>query len=332
MNLIRKINLGNSGFKFTFQKFYQSISNYSFIKKHFSTSTSNVTKVALNNPYYKEVDGVIIPNISLNTISDNYRAKIKKIQVGRGPGSKLGKTSGRGHKGKQHGYSPPIHIEGGQTRLARKTPKFGKVVKREYLYTEFNINQLHYLIVKGRLDPSKQITIKEICRAGGVSKLNNGIKLLGKGLEKLKELPPLNIIVTSASKDVIQKINELGGTISCHYTTKRLLRFMVKPYLFKRQLRGDIYPRHYDVKRLLKLEKNGAKLIYNKPGWMFCSHYNNVLEKIKTLKDLLDKQINANLLPKYPASREKGVNNKKKIPKTVKGTKVILDKSAIKKK
>lgn len=338
MNFMKKINciskLKMNTFLFKDLSFTRkfSFSNFKYFSTSSSASINQQIKIAVNNPYYKETDGVIIPNISLNTISDNYRAKIKKLQVGRGPGSKIGKTSGRGHKGKQHGYAPPVHIEGGQTRLARKTPKFGKVVNREYTYTEFNCNQLHYLIVKGRLDPTKVITIKDICRAGGVSKLRNGIKLLGKGLEKLKEIPPINIIVSLASKEVIKKINELGGSVSCEFTTKRHLRYSVKPYLFRRHLRCDIYPRYYDVKKLQNLEKIGAKVIFNKPGWMFTSHYNNVLNKIKTLKELLDNQVNAHLLPKYPASREKGINNKRKMPKLVKGTKVIFDKSAIKKK
>jgi large subunit ribosomal protein L15 len=63
----------------------------------------------------------------LNTLKPAYGSKQKMVRVGRGRGSGLGKTCGRGHKGAKarSGYSRKIGFEGGQLPLQRRLPKFG---------------------------------------------------------------------------------------------------------------------------------------------------------------------------------------------------------------
>jgi large subunit ribosomal protein L15 len=65
--------------------------------------------------------------LSLNNLKPTKGSTHKKKRVGRGPGSGLGKTSGKGHKGQKSrsGYSQKIGFEGGQMPLQRRLPKRG---------------------------------------------------------------------------------------------------------------------------------------------------------------------------------------------------------------
>ena len=65
--------------------------------------------------------------MGLNNLKPADRSKFKKKRVGRGPGSGLGKTAGRGHKGAQSrsGYKTKVGFEGGQMPLKRRVPKRG---------------------------------------------------------------------------------------------------------------------------------------------------------------------------------------------------------------
>lgn len=107
-------------------------------------------------------------------------------RIGRGPGSGLGKTAGRGHKGQyaRSGGSITPGFEGGQSNLARRFPKFGMKKDRFNNYeplTQLNLGHLAYHIQKGNLDTSSPITMRDLMEAGVVSKIQHGIKLLGGG-------------------------------------------------------------------------------------------------------------------------------------------------------
>lgn len=274
-----------------------------------------------------------LPNISLNTISDNPNANRKKLQKGRGPGTGLGKTAGRGKKGKQRSYSPPVHIQGGQSPLQRIMPKFGSSGKRiEERFSEFNFEKLHYLIVKGRIDCSKPIGIREICQAGGVSKLNAGIKLLGRGIEKIDELPPLDITVSSASEIVIKKIKEKGGKITCKYMSKLVLKQESKPYKMV-QLVKESVPKYRQILYYMKLEERGANVIFLKPSWMINNQYKELKDKIVKIRKMLDDQPDAHLLPVYPADRSEGSGkNKTRVQNRLRGRVITFEKDKQKKK
>ena len=199
------------------------------------------------------------PNITQESIHDNHGARMKSVRVGRGPGSSKGKTSGRGHKGyKARTGNTARHFEGGQTPITRRLPKHGfsrNGIKKKI--TIINLETLLYLIEKKRIDTSKLITINDIFKARGISKVKDGVKLLGRGIDKLKNFPPLNIEVSFASKDVVEAIKNNGGSVICKYRTPLLLKYHIKPFRFHKQL-VEPYPSQKKVKGLLLMEKKGA--------------------------------------------------------------------------
>lgn len=264
-----------------------------------------------------------IPCISLSNIKDNHGARKKKTILGRGPGSKKGKTSGKGHKGKQHGYMPPVHIQGGQTPIQRKFPKIN-YIRKAPIYTEVNISKIVTLVKQGRLDANKTITIRDLGLNGAFSKVREGVKLLGKGAELINTIPPINIIVNHASQTAIDAIKSNGGTIVCEYKTKLGMKFQLKPYKFVKEIRDPVI--NYRRARLyMKLEKRGAEVRFIKPNWLLFK-YEELKKKIENIHKKLDAQPNSHLLPEYPVDRRKGLSdNKPKIPKTIIPKKVIFD-------
>ncbi len=102
-------------------------------------------------------------------------------RVGRGPGSGVGKTSGRGHKGQRRGGGIRLGFEGGQTPIYRRFPKRYELQKRRFPdeLQPLNLGKLQLWVDIGRLDASKPVTLKEISDSGVVGKVQGGVKLLG---------------------------------------------------------------------------------------------------------------------------------------------------------
>lgn len=198
--------------------------------------------------------------VNFNNISDNSGARKEKKRVGRGPGSGLGKTSGRGMKGMKARTGGKVNskLEGGQTNIMRRLPKRGfnnKGFLERFAY--INISQIIYCINKGKIDPNKKITIRDIFEAGAVSKVKYGLKLLGRGGENLDKYPPLNLEISSASKQAIDIIKKHGGTVTCVYRTNLTLRHHLKPYKFYKKVLDPVPP-FRKTKKLLALEEKGA--------------------------------------------------------------------------
>ena len=116
--------------------------------------------------------------MGLNNLKPADRSKFKKKRVGRGPGSGLGKTSGRGHKGAQSrsGYHFKRGFEGGQMPLHRRVPKrgFTNIFRTEY--DVVNLDQLEKLFEKGAT-----VTVDSLRDAGIVSSRTALVKVLGRG-------------------------------------------------------------------------------------------------------------------------------------------------------
>lgn len=200
-----------------------------------------------------------LPIVTMTSLQDNPGSRKQKRRLGRGPGSGKGKTSGRGHKGyKARVGNPSRYFEGGQTRLARRLPKFGfRRTKYRDPFAYINVDKIIYLIHKKRLDPKQPITLKEIFWAGGISKIKTGIKVLGRGTDKLSTVPPLNLVVSSASQIAIDEIKKHGGSVTCIHTNKHRTRYLSKPYKFYKELLEPL-PKFRDVKRLERLRARGA--------------------------------------------------------------------------
>ncbi len=124
-------------------------------------------------------------------------------RVGRGPGSGLGKTSGRGQKGQNAGSGGGVRpgFEGGQTPLARRLPKRG--------FT--NINRKEYAVVNvedlNRFEDGTVVTPALLKEVGLVRKELNGVKILGNG-ELTKKL---NVTAAKFSKSAVEAIEKAGG-------------------------------------------------------------------------------------------------------------------------
>ncbi|KAI1093288.1 ribosomal protein L15 [Rostrohypoxylon terebratum] len=178
----------------------------------------------------------------LASLSDNKGAYHKRIRVGRGPSSGKGKTSGRGHKGqKQHGKVRPW-FQGGQTPLIVQRGKLGFENLRAPVMSEVNLDKLQEWIDAGRIDATKQITPKEIIQSNLVGTIKDGVKLLARGAESLKQ--PIDIIVSRASASAIDAVEKAGGKIMTRYYTKQTIRRLVQGKSFHTDKPLPVGPEH----------------------------------------------------------------------------------------
>ncbi|OAV71167.1 50S ribosomal protein L15 [Bacteroidales bacterium Barb6] len=129
-------------------------------------------------------------------------------RIGRGPGSGLGGTSTRGHKGakSRSGYSKKIGFEGGQMPIQRRLPKFGFKNINRIEYKAINISVLQQLADAQQLS---KIGVKELIEAGFISK-SQLVKILGKGSLTAK----LDVEAHAFSKSAEAAIQAAGGTVA----------------------------------------------------------------------------------------------------------------------
>ncbi len=145
--------------------------------------------------------------IGLNNLKAPAGATHKKKRVGRGPGSGLGKTAGRGNKGQKSrsGYSGKRGFEGGQMPLHRRLPKrgFTNIFKREW--AEVNLADLEKMFEAG-----STVTPEALVEIGLVRKSKQeAVVVLGQG--DLKK--SLNVSVHRFSATAKQKIEAAGGKV-----------------------------------------------------------------------------------------------------------------------
>ena len=128
--------------------------------------------------------------------SDNFRR-------GRGHGSGNGKTAGKGHKGqKARSGAPRIGFEGGQMPLYRRIPKRGFNNRNSLEIIAINVSALE------RFENGTEITPEVLLAEGVISKIADGVKILGNG-ELTKKL---NVKVNAYSASAKEKIEKAGGT------------------------------------------------------------------------------------------------------------------------
>jgi large subunit ribosomal protein L15 len=143
--------------------------------------------------------------IGLNNLKAPEGGKKRKKRVGRGPGSGLGKTSGRGYKGQKSrsGYSGMRGFEGGQMPLHRRLPKrgFTNIHKREW--AEVNLADL-----EATFDAGTAVTPEALVENGLIRKsMQNSVVILARG--ELKK--SLTINAHRFSKAAREKIEAAGG-------------------------------------------------------------------------------------------------------------------------
>lgn len=92
--------------------------------------------------------------------------------------------------------------------------------------SEVNLDKLQDWIDAGRIDPTQQITPKELIQSNLIGSIKDGIKLLGRGAEVLKQ--PIDIIVSRASASAIEAVEKAGGKIVTRYYTKQSIKRLVQ--------------------------------------------------------------------------------------------------------
>ncbi len=152
----------------------------------------------------------------LNEISDRPGATTSKKRVGRGLGSGLGKTSGRGQKGQKSRSGVALKgFEGGQMPLHRRLPKrgFNNIFAKDL--NEVNIGRVQAAIdakklVAKKLDAKSPVTVSALLEAGLIRRVRDGVRLLGQGELKTK----LSFEVTGASSGAVKAVEAAGGTVT----------------------------------------------------------------------------------------------------------------------
>ena len=149
--------------------------------------------------------------MKLNEIADNPGAKHTKKRVGRGIGSGLGKTAGRGGKGQTaRKGGAKAGFEGGQMPIYRRLPKRGFNKPNPVEYNEVNLARVQTAIDSKKLDGKSPITAAALLAAGVISKLEKGgVRLIGKE----KFTAKLAFEVFYATKGAVAAVEKAGGSV-----------------------------------------------------------------------------------------------------------------------
>ena len=144
--------------------------------------------------------------MKLSELKPSPGAKHAKKRLGRGVGSGLGKTSGKGHKGQKarSGGGKGPYFEGGQTPLQRRMPKrgFTNIHKKEYAV-------LNVEMLDAKFETGATVDTQALVLCGLVSNLRDGVRILGRG----DITKALNVKAKGFSKTAEDKIIAAGGSI-----------------------------------------------------------------------------------------------------------------------
>jgi large subunit ribosomal protein L15 len=156
--------------------------------------------------------------MKLNEITDNPGARQARKRVGRGIGSGLGKTGGRGVKGQKSRTGVAIKgFEGGQMPLARRLPKrgFNNIFARKYV--EVGLARVQKAIDDGKLDAGAPVTAEALKAAGVIRRVKDGVRLLANG--EIKNAVTFNI--AGASQAAIAAVTKAGGSVEVIETSPK---------------------------------------------------------------------------------------------------------------
>ncbi|QAY77719.1 50S ribosomal protein L15 [Sphingosinicella sp. BN140058] len=148
--------------------------------------------------------------MKLNEIRDNQGARKSRVRVGRGIGSGLGKTAGRGQKGAKSRSGVSIAgFEGGQMPLHMRLPKrgFNNIFAKDY--AEVNLGAIQKALDSGKLSADGTLDHAALKAAGLARGGKDGVRLLGKGSFTAK----LSFRVAGASAGARQAVEAAGGSV-----------------------------------------------------------------------------------------------------------------------
>jgi len=185
--------------------------------------------------------------MKLNQIADNPGARKNRMRVGRGIGSGMGKTGGRGGKGQTARSGVRIKgFEGGQMPLHRRLPKRGfRNTSFAVKLNETNLGKVQAAIDAGLIDAKSTIDAAAMVKGGLMWRTKGGVKLLGGGELKSK----VDFAVYGASKSAVEAVEKAGGTVK-----------IIKP---KKEV--DAEPRGKNKRKALEAAKGEAKPKGGKP-------------------------------------------------------------------
>ncbi|HHL34003.1 MAG TPA: 50S ribosomal protein L15 [Desulfobulbaceae bacterium] len=143
--------------------------------------------------------------MKLNNLSPEKGARRRNKRVGRGPGSGLGKTAGRGHKGarSRSGFSQKPGFEGGQMPLHRRLPKRGFTNIFKAQYTILSLSDLD------QFEEGSVVDHDALVNVGMVKGKNTLVKVLANG----EITKPLTVDVDKVSRGAAEKIAAAGGSV-----------------------------------------------------------------------------------------------------------------------
>lgn len=149
--------------------------------------------------------------MKLNQIADNPGSRKNRMRIGRGIGSGMGKTGGRGGKGQTARSGVRIKgFEGGQMPLHRRLPKRGfRNTSFAVKLNETNLGKVQAAIDAGLIDIKAPLDGAAMVKAGLMRRTKGGVKLLGGGELKAK----VNFEVFGASKSAIEAVEKAGGSV-----------------------------------------------------------------------------------------------------------------------
>jgi large subunit ribosomal protein L15 len=147
----------------------------------------------------------------LNELNDNSGALKRRVRVGRGIGSGVGKTGGRGVKGQKSRAGVAIKgFEGGQMPLYRRLPKRGFTKWRRKDFNAINLGALQVAIDDGRIDASQPITVGSLVQGSVLRRAKDGVRILGGGEIKTA----INVTVHHATESARAAIEKAGGSVN----------------------------------------------------------------------------------------------------------------------
>ncbi|MBN9052032.1 MAG: 50S ribosomal protein L15 [Rhizobiales bacterium] len=169
--------------------------------------------------------------MKLNQIADNSGARKNRLRIGRGIGSGMGKTGGRGGKGQTARSGVRIKgFEGGQMPLHRRLPKRGfRNTAFAVKLNEINVGDLQKAIDAGTLDAKAAVDVAAMVKSGLLRREKGGVKLLGGGELKAK----LDLSVWAASKSALAAVEKAGGTVKLLAPAKEEATEERRPNKFK---------------------------------------------------------------------------------------------------
>ena len=147
----------------------------------------------------------------LNELRDNPGANKKRVRVGRGIGSGVGKTGGRGGKGQTARSGVAIGgFEGGQMPLHMRMPKRGFNVPNPSKFNQLRIDRVQAYIDSGKLDAKGVIDAKALVAAGVIRRELDGVRLIGNAGFTAKKV---TFKVAHATKGALAAIEAAGGKV-----------------------------------------------------------------------------------------------------------------------